>query len=192
MLEAPCPLSTHQSAKEIGMSALQHTISPAPIRTVLGEPYHSRFWNSILQTTGCWWWMGSLTKDGYGQFHLGAQNRPRAALRAHRLAYEMLIGPIPEGLVLDHLCCYKRCVNPAHLEPVTLQENFKRGGANISKTHCPYGHAYDTHNTRYRGYRIRGRRGVGRICKACDREAQKRYRTLKAKKTPRCQPLHLS
>jgi hypothetical protein len=50
-------------------------------------------------------------------------------IRAHRFAYELLVGPIPEGLVIDHLCRNRRCVNPAHLEPVTAEENWRRGDA---------------------------------------------------------------
>lgn len=78
---------------------------------------------------GCWWWTGCVTGgnsagDGYGSFHF-ANRQPRSQ-RAHRVAYELFVGPIPEGLQLDHLCRNKLCVNPAHLEPVTAAENKRR------------------------------------------------------------------
>ena len=69
---------------------------------------------------------------------------------AHRYAYEELVGPIPEGLQLDHLCRNRSCVNPDHLEPVTCRENLRRGetlnAANLAKTHCPAGHPYAGEN----------------------------------------------
>jgi hypothetical protein len=73
-------------------------------------------------SAGCWEWTGRTNKDGYGKFYLGGVH-----VAAHRAAYELLVGPIPEGLVLDHLCCNPRCVNPEHLEPVTGAENLLRG-----------------------------------------------------------------
>lgn len=119
-------------------------------------------------STGCWLWEGTLSKSGYGRFY-----RPeiQAEAFAHRLAYEAAVGPIPDGLTLDHLCRVTRCVNPHHLEPVTLAENIRRAAA--ATTHCPQGHAYDTANT-YRDPLGRRR------CRACHREEQrKRYRQRK-------------
>lgn len=72
--------------------------------------------------TGCWQWVGSMAVNGYGRY-----GYPSAY--AHRLMYELIVGPIPEGLVIDHLCRNRGCVNPAHLECVTLAENVKRGAA---------------------------------------------------------------
>lgn len=74
--------------------------------------------------SGCWIWTGALTTNGYGQVRWGDRT-----LRAYRLVYELLVGPIPDGLQLDHLCRNRRCVNPAHLEPVTQWENWARGMA---------------------------------------------------------------
>lgn len=88
-----------------------------------------RFTSKIcVMPNGCWEWRGTHDKDGYGHFRIGS--RTNGSLRmvlAHRFAYETLVGPIPEGLQLDHLCRNTPCVNPLHLEVVTLQENIRRG-----------------------------------------------------------------
>jgi hypothetical protein len=78
--------------------------------------------DSICDTGFCWEWTGSLMTDGYGQKCHGGRY-----VAAHRLVYEALVGPVPEGLELDHLCGNPSCVNPDHLEPVTHQENMRRG-----------------------------------------------------------------
>lgn len=74
--------------------------------------------------SGCWIWTRTLTPDGYGKF-----NYMRKTVIAHRAAYYLLVGEVPQGLDLDHLCRVRRCVNPAHLEPVTPEENRRRGQA---------------------------------------------------------------
>lgn len=97
--------------------------------------------------SGCWLWTGTWGTGGYGDFR---PTRSKRMERAHRTAYRLLRGPIPEGLQLDHLCRVRCCVNPAHLEPVTSAENIRRGrtGENMrSKTHCPQGHEYSPANT---------------------------------------------
>jgi hypothetical protein len=97
-----------------------------------------RFWSHVSLGDGCWEWTGSLT-EGYGQ----VQSEKRKWL-AHRLAYVWMIGPIPSGLELDHLCRNRRCVNPHHLEPVTRRENILRGEGPSAQaarlTHCKRGH----------------------------------------------------
>ena len=104
----------------------------------------------------CWIWLAGKNRDGYGQFRPFANAGEQGA---HRFAYEWLIGPVSEGLQLDHLCRVRHCVNPAHLEPVTCAINTQRG-SNGNKTHCHKGHPFDKSNTRHRSD---GRRS----CRTC-------------------------
>lgn len=113
-----------------------------------------RFWSKvdIGDWQDCWPWTSARIDAGYAAFTLNGRTQ-----YAHRLAYEDLVGPIPEGLMLDHVkawgCKMRHCVNPLHLEPVTNRENVLRGNAryngenNRSKTHCPKGHEYNLENT---------------------------------------------
>ncbi len=117
----------------------------------------------------CWEWVGAKTGDGYGYMLISW--RPRKPVLAHRYGYEYLVGPIPDGLVIDHLCRNKLCVNPNHLEPVTIAENTGRGlGAKgIPRkrgTHCHRGHERNATNT----YEWRGQRK----CRACSYIADKK------------------
>lgn len=104
---------------------------------------------------GCWFYKGRKDDKGYGAVTV----YPNMERRAHRVVYEALVGPIPEGLSIDHLCRNRGCVNPEHLEPVTHLENVRRGY--WGKNHCKHGHDYDVENTRW----WRGRR----FCRECDR-----------------------
>lgn len=121
--------------------------------------------------TGCWLWLGHVDRGGYGQFRVGSQtDGTRRHARAHRVAYELLRGPIPAGQTLDHLCRVRSCVNPDHLEAVSKRENILRGESfaaiNASKTHCANGHEYTPENTRlWRGERY---------CRTCRTEQEKR------------------
>lgn len=106
-----------------------------------------RFWAKVAVGDECWTWTASGNGQGYGKFY--ASGKP---VYAHRYAYELLVGRIPEGLSLDHLCRNPGCVNPDHLEPVTHAENLKRGdhftrNAARLKTHCKHGHEFTAENT---------------------------------------------
>lgn len=102
-------------------------------------------WERIVVVDSCWEWIGEMGAFGYGYVRQRASRRRKFA---HRAMYEMLRGPIPDGMDMDHLCRNRRCVNPDHLEPVTHRENCRRGngysGRNARKTHCPAGHPYAT------------------------------------------------
>ena len=82
----------------------------------------SRFWPKVVKTESCWIWTGAKDHGGYGVHWVGGG----VSRRAHRLAYEWGIGPVPEGMTLDHLCRTRACVNPAHLDPCTAGENAAR------------------------------------------------------------------
>ncbi len=113
----------------------------------------------------CWIWTAARMREGYGRFD---------QVLAHRLAYELVIGKIPDGLQLDHLCRNRACVNPAHLEPVSCRENVLRGvglsANNAHKTHCPAGHPLSGANllshSLKQGYRK---------CRACHAARQRAY-----------------
>jgi hypothetical protein len=128
-----------------------------------------RFWSKVKKTKGCWLWTASTRNGGYGQFWIP----PRVQV-AHRVAYEWLVGPIPDGTELDHLCRTPACVNPDHLEPVPHRINILRGegpsAKHAVKTRCPAGHIYDEKNT----YEWRGMRR----CRLCNAAQARRRRLL--------------
>jgi hypothetical protein len=117
------------------------------------SPPEERFWAKVeRRPDGCWVWTSTLGGGGYGTFSIGG--RQGRQVKAHRFAYEIVRGEIPEGLDLDHLCRVRACVNPDHLEPVTRSENVRRGlvpqlvrERQAAKTQCPRGHPYDEANT---------------------------------------------
>lgn len=116
--------------------------------------------------SGCWLWTASVDGKGYGQIAKGG--KWGGPMRAHRVIYEAVRGPIADGFELDHLCRVPTCVNPYHMEPVTHRENIRRS-APAQRTHCPAGHPYDIQNTHVR----RGKRE----CRACNRERVRAWRS---------------
>lgn len=113
--------------------------------------------------SGCWLWTGALKEraGGYGSFQLAK----RKSVTAHRFAYRRLVGEVPAGLELDHLCRIPCCVNPAHLEPVTHRVNVLRGegiaAEHARKTHCKESHPLESIGSR-------------RFCRECARAANRR------------------
>jgi hypothetical protein len=121
-----------------------------------------RFWKKVEKGEGCWIWTGAAGSEGdYGNYRAG-----RRFVSAHRFAYEISVGPIPSGLEIDHLCRVTLCVNPAHMEPVTGEENRRRKYAAIVR--CAHGHPYDEANTYIR-------KSGGRDCRACIRVRVRNY-----------------
>jgi hypothetical protein len=120
--------------------------------------------------SGCWLWTASRMPNGYAQFRYS----PTKNGYGHRYAYELHIGPIPEGATLDHLCRVRHCVNPAHLEVVTQRENVMRGqgeaAKNAKKTHCKNGHPLSGDNLYVSSD------GRHRVCRTCNLAAQQRWR----------------
>lgn len=136
-------------------------------------PEHERFWSKVGKAApaGCWPWLASVQKKrgGYGQFKIGPRTR-----RAHIVSYELIVGLVPAGMVLDHLCRNPRCVNPAHLDPVPHGENTRRGMAPSAIAYrtnrCQRGHAYTPENT----IRRPNRPGK-RECRTCENARQRVY-----------------
>ena len=136
-----------------------------------------RFWKFVRKDDdGCWRWTSAVSPR-YGVFWVGGSKR---SMYAHRYAYELLVGPIPEGLQIDHLCENRLCVNPAHLEPTdgrtnTLRASHAPAAINAAKTHCAKGHPFDGDNLVMRGSRRR--------CRTCERtRARLNARTRRAQR----------
>lgn len=119
-----------------------------------------KFLSKVQQVGNCWMWSGSKTSAGYGQIWTGRMNY------SHRFSYELFVGIIPKGMTLDHLCRNRACVNPDHLEAVSLKENILRGynsaAINSKKTQCPQGHPYSGVNNQ-----------GSRICQTCHNEKRR-------------------
>jgi hypothetical protein len=119
--------------------------------------------------TGCHLWTGRLNNCGYGVMTFTQAGYRTATLSAHKVSYELTNGRVPDGLVIDHLCRVRHCVNPDHMEAVTSRENVMRSpvaqaAINARKTHCPQGHLYTPENM----YTVT--KAGGRQCRICGSE----------------------
>lgn len=133
--------------------------------------------SSVEMAGGCRVWVGSGNGIGYGTLSVDGRT-----VYAHREAYAVAFGPIPDGMVVDHLCRNRACINPHHMELVTNAENIRRGvspsAINRRKTHCKRGHRFDAENT------YRDPNG-GRYCKECKRMHNRNWRARRsARKSP--------
>jgi hypothetical protein len=129
--------------------------------------------NVLVNANGCWVWTKYRDRNGYGRLYVG--NR---VVLAHRFAYEAFIGPVPNGLPLDHLCRNRACCNPRHADPVPQVQNLHRSPEtvntiNAAKTACPRDHPYDSVNTYVDST-------GARHCRACRSDANRRYRDRRA------------
>lgn len=143
-------------------------------RPTLVERFYANV--TLADVNACWPWRGSTDVYGYGRLKVGGVKvgEPKRTVKAHRFSYELNVGPIPDGLTLDHVkargCTMRHCVNPSHLEPVTDKVNILRGDAPSAlfarRMLCPRGHGY----TQYNGYRR---------CHTCLNEKERRERAAK-------------
>ena len=142
--------------------------------TSFGDPrLPQRFWDKVQVTEqDCWAWTAFRARNGYGQYTVNARRN-----QAHRVAYSVLVGPIPDGLHIDHLCRVRECVNPAHLEAVTQQENNRRAGGpeGYRQAVCRRGHRFSDEDAYIDP---RGRRQCG----ACRKIRNAEYRARKRAK----------
>lgn len=133
------------------------------------RPIEERFWEKVDRRgpDECWPWTASLDGKGYGQ--IGYAGRIR---KAHQISWELQVGPLTPGLVIDHLCFNKACMNTTHMEEVQQGDNARRGRARRTpqrlKTHCVHGHKYTVENTRLLA-------GGRRACRECERRKAREW-----------------
>lgn len=133
------------------------------------KPIAERLFPKVDAAGICWLWTGAKYRSGYGAINQGGD---KGVTVVHRVVWQLLVGPIPDGTELDHLCRVRACCNPDHLEPVTRAENVARGSQRAGvprRTHCKNGHEYTPENTLPNG-------GHGRACRTCMNAANRRYR----------------
>lgn len=163
----PCPACGTPFVSKVAASGRsQEHCSHECRATAMKRPAAERMWDYIDKSGGpdaCWPWSLSVSTGGYGQLLDGG--RTGTMVTVHRLAYSECVGPIADGLQIDHLCRNRRCCNPKHLEPVTHRENMRRGIKGDLTTHCPLGHPLSGANL------VMWRRpdGHGRRCLICVR-----------------------
>lgn len=143
----------------------------APKITLERERFDAKW--MLAPITGCWLWTGARNDNGYGYFY----GRAHRSHGAHRYSWMLYRGPIPDGMVIDHLCHVRACVNPDHLRVVSQKANALENSdcvsaLNAKKTHCPRGHEYTEANTYHRA----NAPGAYRACRACGREKKRERR----------------
>ena len=147
------------------------------MRAKSSESIQDRVLSRVVVVENCWHWVGAYSPNGYGAMHVGG-GKMRTA---HRASYEAFVGPVPSGLVLDHSCRVRGCVNPFHLRPVTTRENLLLGegfaSTNAAKRACPKGHEYSKENTMVLS-------SGSRRCRECDRAAKRTERVKASRRTP--------
>lgn len=143
--------------------------------------HETKLFSKIEVTGFCWLWTAHRNKLGYGTFKYG-----KGGTLAHRAVYETLIGPVPDGLVLDHLCRIPACVNPDHLEPVTNQENCIRGHKARKTGYCPQGHSVSGDNI----FIERRKHGIDAVrCKTCRYDQLRRSAAKRKEKSDLTKPV---
>lgn len=162
----PKPTCAHCGVRPVHQKRHQYCSVQCSRIAVSRRPKPGCIWRKAKVTeSGCWQWTGHLTRDGYGSQH------------PHRTAYEEFVGPIPDGLQIDHLCRNRACCNPEHLEAVTPRQNTHRGygpaGLNARKTHCDKGHALTVENTYV--HPPTSPRAGRRTCRECLRASWRKY-----------------
>jgi hypothetical protein len=133
--------------------------------------HEERFWSKVDASGDCWMWTAASAGKGYGKYSVSSNGKTWYPL-AHRHSYEILVGSIPDGMVLDHLCRNRKCVNPDHLEAVTQKQNVQRGMSGGMKTHCAEAHEFVGDNTSHT-------KDGWRICLDCRRAWDRKRRPLK-------------
>jgi HNH endonuclease len=139
----------------------------------MAKTLEERFWNKVDKNgNGCWLWLGTKPHSDkprslpYGMLGIQFPDGRWKMRGAHRISYELNVGPIPKGMTLDHQCNNPSCVNPSHLVPATMKNNLLRGNGIAArcarKTHCKRGHPLSGDNLHIRP-------NGARICRACDR-----------------------
>lgn len=153
---------------------------------MIPQRVRERFWSRVDRTDigGCWPWTMSCGSHGYGQIGWRTDGKVHTAL-AHRVAYMLEVGPIPDGLTVDHLCRQRRCCNPRHLQLLTNIENARNNGQS-ARTHCPQGHPYSGDNLHW-APPSNPNGGLTRRCQACARD-QARRQSLRKKQISFTQP----